>query len=74
MPDTTIHYNSSIPFPHTFKSQGQGECGKTGYITGYPGVVSCKACQKIADAEKAMSITAIKNQLGGPNGNAQSQL
>ena len=61
MASETIHFNSSMKLPGTFKSQGQGECGRSGYITGWPGVVTCKACQKVVKAEQTQAFRSIKN-------------
>ena len=56
-----IHYNSSMKIPSTFKSQGEGECGQHGTITGWHGVVSCKNCLKIIQKEKAQAFASMKN-------------
>jgi len=60
MPGTKVHYNSKLPIPSSFKSQGEGECGETGCISGYHGVVNCKNCLKIVAEEKAQSFASMK--------------
>lgn len=58
-----IHYNAALPLPGTFKSQGQGECGAEGFITGWHGAVNCPACLEIIAAEKSKSFMAYRNTL-----------
>jgi hypothetical protein len=57
-----IHYSSSLKLT-IMKSQGQGDCGKAGYISGYRGLVSCKACVQIMEQEAAQS-QILKAQMG----------
>jgi len=63
MPESTIHYSSTMPIPSSFKSQGQGECGGKGYISGWHGVVNCKKCLKIIAQEKCKSFVLVKGDL-----------
>jgi hypothetical protein len=45
------------------KSQGQGECGKVGYISSYTGMVTCQECKSIAEQDDRQAQTKIKSQL-----------
>lgn len=62
MADTTIHYSTTLSLI-ILKSQGQGECGTSGYISGYHGMITCKNCLVIVAKEKAQSFASVKNGL-----------
>jgi len=52
-----IHYSSTLSLMK-LKSTGEGECGKTGYISGYKVAINCKSCLRIyaKDRQKALNV------------------
>ncbi len=53
------HYSSALSLMK-FKSQGQGDCGRTGYISGYRAAINCKTCLKIYEEDKNKLLSATK--------------
>lgn len=47
----TIHYSSTLKLT-ILKSQGYGECGEHGLISGYEGMITCSECKKIIEQEE----------------------
>ena len=58
----TIHYNSVMPLT-VLRAVGQGECGQSGDISGYHGMVNCKKCLEIIKKEKETTNTFAKSQM-----------
>ena len=56
-----IHYNSTMSLT-VLRAVGQGECGKSGTISGYHGMVTCKRCLEIIKKEQSTA-SAFKMRL-----------
>jgi len=50
MSNQVVHYNANLSVL-SLKSAGTGSCGKSGTVTGYPGMVTCAECKHFADAD-----------------------
>jgi len=46
-----IHYSPRLKLT-ILKSEGEGQCGKTGLISGYEGMITCKRCKQLFNEEK----------------------
>lgn len=44
------HYNSYLKLT-IMKSQGAGACGRSGFISGYLGLIDCKRCRKLYEQD-----------------------
>lgn len=50
--DTVIHYSHALSLT-IMKSEGTGDCGESGVVSGYWGLVKgCKRCKRIIEKEK----------------------
>jgi hypothetical protein len=50
-PTPQIHYSPFLRLT-ILRSEGEGACGKSGSISGYRGMITCKTCLKIFDDEE----------------------
>ncbi len=50
MSTPVTHYNASVSVL-SLKTAGTGDCGKSGTVTGYPGMVTCSECKHFAQAD-----------------------
>lgn len=53
------HYSSVLSLK-TPISEGEGECGMYGRISGFPGHITCKRCQEIYKAENSAANVALE--------------
>ena len=54
-----IHYSPWLSLT-VLKSDGEGECGAMGSISGYEGMITCNTCRKLLEEERAtVAVSAI---------------